>query len=153
MTVLSVSAEIFACHSAACRPPTSGGTGGSGGGSKTGRVRGGKPSADEAHWMSKGKMVPGATPIGSTTRIKDGAVHMDGKQLTGKIRKTFGGYEATMRGTDYSNFNHKTGVREQNKVIGKTKTEVMRAAQERVQARKAYKAMTEAAAVGSTKAG
>jgi hypothetical protein len=73
MTVLSVSAEIFACHSAACRPPTSGGTGGSGGGSKTGRVRGGKPSAEAAVRPTKA----GSTGDKGTGYLVSGMVKRD----------------------------------------------------------------------------
>lgn len=224
MTVLSVSAEIFACHSAACRPPGSGGTGGSGGGKggyyksaarireeaemdshlrnggtiapdprfknmpktsgskakafsenagkmakatvdrrakakasadllakvdwtkgadKPARVRGGKPDPIAAKLMAKGKFVPGATPIGETTRIKNGAVHIDGKQVTGKItkpHKTYGGYQATMRGSEHTHWDNAKKKRVQNVVIGDTKIAVARAAQEAIMAHDAYMA-------------
>ena len=64
MSVIYTTSEIvFACHSAACRPPTSGGTGGSNGrGGGVGTSSGGGKRFDTAHRMA----------IGSQKTLRDG---------------------------------------------------------------------------------
>lgn len=58
MTVLTSNSQIvFACHSAACRPPTSGGTGGSSGKGGGGRRGRGSAAADDS--TPDGRGIPG----------------------------------------------------------------------------------------------
>lgn len=54
MIVQTTSEAVFACHEASCRPPTSGGTGGSGGGLKSAsRMRTGQFYLDKEHGSVK----------------------------------------------------------------------------------------------------
>lgn len=141
MTVLTVSAEIFACHSAACRPPTSGGTGGSGGGggskvrafkANAPRANAAKVSADTAQRRALRKANSDALAKvdwskGAGPSIKNGEVHVDGKSITGKITKRGGQYWASMKGSQHQ-ITRYDGTRTVRQVTGKTRKEMMDAA-------------------------
>lgn len=66
---------------------------------------------------------------GGETKIKGGAVHSGGNQITGKITKVGDGYQATMRGKAHSVSTLHSGVK-QKVVMGKTKAEVAKKAAE-----------------------
>jgi len=121
----------FACHSAACRPPTSGGTGGSGGGSGGGSRGGGgggggatlinaAKAVANRHMVGK-KPVPTSSPAGGGAKVVGGKVSVDGNIVSTKI--TGGGrgqvYKASLLAKHAKNTLHKD-------VIGTSKSEVAR---------------------------
>lgn len=102
----------FACHSSACRPPTSGGTGGSSGSGKAPRdgskASGGNGNGFGAR-MTKSDRAAKADDIKvldaqvakkqSEAQVKNGRVVLDGKAITNTIRKMGVGYNTELRGS------------------------------------------------------
>lgn len=117
--VTSEAALEFACHSAACRPPTSGGTGGSGGGGGATLINAAKAVANR-HMVGK-KPVPSSSPAGGEAKVVGGKVSVNGNIVSSKI--TGGGkgkyYHANLLAKHAKNIPYPS-------VSGRTKAEVAR---------------------------